>query len=191
MLARYFNLEYWFYRIYLLLQAVYDYLTFFPRTLLEPTIRMISFVLNLLFFGLLIYSWYKTKKIRKKENDDFLAAFAVAADSKVEKAKEWQDIVDHVDSDNESQWKLALIEADKILEDLLREAQFDGEGVGERLKNAELQGGLKSLQDAWEAHKIRNKIAHEQGFILTKREARVAIESYKKVFEELEFFSVS
>jgi hypothetical protein len=142
---------------------------------------------SILFFGWLLYSLYKMKKLREKEEADFLSAFAIATDPKVDEAEEWLDIIDHIDSENESQWKLALIDADKILENLLRENGYDGDGVGARLKTAELQGGIKSLQDAWEAHKIRNRIAHETGFVLTKREARRAVELYKKTFEELGF----
>lgn len=142
---------------------------------------------SLLFFGWLIYSLYKMRKLRQKEKDQFMTSFAIANDPKVDEAEEWLDIMGHIDSENESQWKLALIDADKILENLLRENGYDGDGVGGRLKTAELQGGIKSLQDAWEAHKIRNRIAHETGFVLTKREARRALELYKKTFEELGF----
>ncbi len=147
-------------------------------------------VLSVLAFYLLLfllYSLYRHKQVEEREQERFLSSFIVTADPKTEQQEEWQDILDHVDSENESQWKLALIDADKILEDLLKKNGFDGDGVGERLKNAEGKGGLKSLQDAWEAHKIRNRIAHEAGFELTKREARRAVELYKKVFEELGF----
>lgn len=186
-MVRYLNLEYWFYQIYLLLRAVYNFATSGPDELPLMMLMTLSLIFSILFLWLMIYSWYKTLLIRRKEKDDFMAAFAAATDPKVEHSTEWQDILDHVDGENESEWKLALIEADKILENLLRENGYDGVSIGERLKAAEGVGGLKSLQDAWTAHKIRNRIAHETGFVLTKREARIAIESYKKVFEELHF----
>lgn len=147
----------------------------------------IYITLSLIFFGILFYSLYKLWLIRKKEEEEFLSSFVVATDPRLESVEEWQDIMNHIDSDNESQWKLALIDADKILENLLREHGYDGDGVGGRLKSAEMQGGVRSLQDAWEAHKIRNKIAHESGFVLTKRDARKAVELYKRVFEDLGF----
>ena len=188
MFINYLNLEYWFYQIYLLGQSISRYLESTPIAMTGPVFRVMSFSLSILFFCLLAYSWWKTRLIRKKEDKEFLAGFEGRSDKKSGKSQEWQDILSHVDSPNESQWKLALIDADKILENLLRGAGYDGDGIGERLKTAEKKGGLKTLQDAWEAHKIRNKIAHESGFILTKRETTIAIESYKKVFEDLEFF---
>lgn len=178
------------------LYALYSYSTF-PVLIFFLIFGLISYFLiktfgifiafTLVFLCWMFYSLYKTAGLKKKEEEDFMAGFVVAEDPKSEEAEEWQDIIDHIDSDNESQWKLALIDADKILENLLRENGYGGEGVGDGLKTAELQGGIKSLQDAWEAHKIRNRIAHEAGFVLTKREARRAVELYKKVFEELGF----
>ncbi len=188
MSVKYLNLEYWFFQIYLLTQWIYDSLAFGPQILSWLFFKIVCLILGLLFLYLFFYSVYKTKKIRDKEKEEFMAQFTLAADPKTLKSEEWQDILDHIGSENESQWKLALIDADKILENLLREAGFSGEGVGEMLKKAEAEGRLRSLQDAWQAHKIRNRIAHEVGFVLTKREAKVAVESYKKAFEELGFF---
>lgn len=188
MWVKYLNLDYWFYQIYLLLGAVYYYLVEVPQTLYSGVYNIILLFFSFTVFIWLVYSWYKTRLIRRKEQEVFLAGFITAADPKTEKQEEWQDIIDHADSENEAQWKLALIDADKIMENLLRENKFVGEGVGEMLKSVETEGGLKSLQDAWEAHKIRNRIAHESGFVLTKREARRAVELYKKVFAELNFF---
>ncbi len=147
------------------------------------------FFLTFIFFIWLVYSWRKTVAVRKKEREEFMASFVKAVDPKEQKSQEWQDIVGHIDTDNESQWKLAVIDADKILENLLRTTGYAGAGVGEMLKMAETQGGLRSLQDAWEAHKVRNRIAHETGFVLTKREAKRAIELYHNVFEELNFLN--
>jgi hypothetical protein len=40
------------------------------------------------------------------------------------------------------------------------------------------------LDEAWEAHRVRNQVAHEgSDFILSQREARRAVELYRKVFE--------
>ena len=59
-----------------------------------------------------------------------------------------------------------------------------GENLGERLKSVG-KDRFKSLDDAWEAHLVRNKIAHEGlKFDITKREAQRVIYLYEKVFRE-------
>lgn len=96
-----------------------------------------------------------------------------------------QDVLAHSSSSNPNDWKLAIIEADIILDDVLKEKGYVGESLGERLKSlTSIQ--LASLNDAWEAHKIRNRIAHDgSDFILTKRIAQETIVKYQRVFAEL------
>ena len=45
---------------------------------------------------------------------------------------------------------------------------------------------METLNDAWEAHKVRNRIAHDGAdFVLTKRMVDETINRYLRVFEEL------
>lgn len=94
-------------------------------------------------------------------------------------------IEQHVSSDNPNDWRLGVIEADIMLEELLEERGIPGTTIGERLKHMSSET-LRSLDDAWSAHKVRNQIAHAGGdFILTKRIAQETIARYKRVFDEL------
>ena len=64
--------------------------------------------------------------------------------------------------------------------------QLPGDGVGEKLKGIE-ESDFDHLEEAWEAHKIRNAIAHQgSDFLLTQREAKRIIRLYKSVFEEFD-----
>lgn len=97
-----------------------------------------------------------------------------------------EDVLTHSSSDNPSDWKLAIIEADIILDDLLKSRGFAGNSLGERLKSVSPQQ-LSSLNEAWEAHKIRNRIAHDGAdFVLTKRLAQETIGRYRLVFNEFD-----
>jgi hypothetical protein len=98
----------------------------------------------------------------------------------------WQLVEKHIGSENQSDWKLAILEADIMLGELLESLQLPGESIGERLKAVE-KSDFDSIEEAWEAHKIRNAIAHEgSDFLITDREAKRVISLYKKVFEEFE-----
>jgi hypothetical protein len=97
----------------------------------------------------------------------------------------WKLVLAHISSDNPSDWRLAILEADIILEETLDKAGYVGETVGDKLKNAERRP-FSSLNAAWEAHKIRNAIAHEgQGFELNQREASRTLSLFEGVFREL------
>ncbi len=76
------------------------------------------------------------------------------------------------------------MEADIILEDLLTKMGYGGDSIGEKLKKV-AKGDMKTLDEAWEAHKVRNQIAHEgSNFTLNHHEAKNVIGMYRKVFEE-------
>ncbi len=98
----------------------------------------------------------------------------------------WQLVESHINSLNQSDWKLAILEADIMLAELLESMALPGESVGEKLKAVE-QSDFTSINEAWEAHKIRNAIAHEgSDFLITEREAKRVVSLYKIVFDEFE-----
>lgn len=101
--------------------------------------------------------------------------------------RKWQRVIDHLESANPGDWKLAIIEADIILDEMLTKMGYEGGSVGERLKSVE-RSDFTTIDDAWEAHKVRNLIAHQGAdFVVTQREALRVIELYKRVFEEFFF----
>ncbi|HEY9584046.1 MAG TPA: hypothetical protein VJI33_00490 [Candidatus Paceibacterota bacterium] len=96
-------------------------------------------------------------------------------------------VVDHLNSENESDWRLAILEADLILEEMLHSMGYHGDSISEQLKGIE-RSDFHSLDQAWEGHKVRNQIAHEGGdFRITNREARRVVSLYEQVFKEFHF----
>ena len=96
----------------------------------------------------------------------------------------WQKIQDHVESINENNWKLAIIEADIMLGEVLDNLSLPGETIGDKLKAVE-RSDFTTVDLAWEAHKIRNQIAHEgSSFLLNQRETKRILSLYQAVFEE-------
>lgn len=151
---------------------------------------VISFLLAALFLVGYIYAAIRLNQLAEIQSDGLK-----------EQEKLWQqlygtrsstpsridDIAKHVDSDNPNDWKLAIIEADIELERLLDEAGHYGSTVGEKLKGARASGTLQAIDAAWDAHLVRNKIAHRGAdFILTKRLAQQTITQYRQVFAELQ-----
>lgn len=96
----------------------------------------------------------------------------------------WEEIVRHIESPHEAEWKLAVIEADKFVDDLLRQAGYPGDTMGERLMSIE-KGQFVSLEGLWEAHKIRNKLVHDVNYFLRYAEARRTIQAYEGTLKEL------
>jgi hypothetical protein len=93
----------------------------------------------------------------------------------------WAIVEDYLSADREDLWRIGILEADNLLSDTLRARGYPGQDLGEMLLNAD----FASINDAWEAHKIRNKIAHEGvAYTLTAHTAAKAFNAYKNVFLE-------
>jgi hypothetical protein len=98
--------------------------------------------------------------------------------------KKWDQIIALSESINASDWRLAIIEADIILDDLLTNLRLPGETMGDKLKAVE-QSDFNTIDLAWEAHKARNMIAHQgSDFLLNQHETRRIIALYEAVFKE-------
>lgn len=105
-------------------------------------------------------------------------------DESVVKNPRWEKVQKLVKSSNLSDWKQAIIEADIILDDMIEKMGYEGENLGERLKNIE-ESDFITLNKAWEAHKVRNKIAHSgTEYVMSRNEVDRVIDLYKDVFEE-------
>jgi hypothetical protein len=156
---------------------------------------VISFPVSLIFLIGIIVSIERLKLIRKKERAIYgvseptaqLGAQTspkVGATGSPETTNRWRKIVALADSDNQNDWKQAIIDADSILDDMLSRMSYHGDDLGSKLRGA-TKADFKTLDQAWEAHKVRNDIAHEgSNFILSKHEAKRVVNLYRQVFEE-------
>ncbi len=91
-------------------------------------------------------------------------------------SNQWRKIL------SEKNQQVAIMEADKILDLVLRKKGYKGP-LGAKLKK---HGKLFSdLDGIWKAHKLRNRIAHEINISLTPREFRAALNSFQKALNDL------
>lgn len=97
----------------------------------------------------------------------------------------WLSIEKRMKTMQEAEYKLAIIEADKLFDDLLRRMMYPGKDMGERMKNLN-EDFLPSINRVWDAHKIRNYIAHSPDYHIDYSDAERAINNYKQAFKELQ-----
>jgi hypothetical protein len=102
--------------------------------------------------------------------------------------KAWKQVKRHVHDGDDNSLRLAVIEADKILDQVLKLAGYPGEQLGERLKLMN-EEQLPNLNQIWEAHKLRNRIVHETNFSLNRATAERALTIYEQAFKDLELLS--
>ncbi len=101
--------------------------------------------------------------------------------------KQWNKIMTRLETGIESEFKLAVIEADSMLDDILRRMGFAGETLGERLEKL-TAATLPNIEQIKEAHKIRNNIIHDPDYRLPLDEARRVMGIYEQAFRDLQAF---
>jgi len=94
--------------------------------------------------------------------------------------KTWQAIKKKLESNNENDYKIAIIEADDFMDDLISRMGYDGDNFGERLANIPANH-LENIEGMKQAHEMRNQIIHDDKFSVSKEDAEMAL----KHFEEL------
>lgn len=75
-----------------------------------------------------------------------------------------------------------VLEADKVLDLALTELGYTG-SLADKLRKAGPR--FKNLQSVWEAHKLRNHLAHQTGAQVNSAEAERAVQAMKKGIDGL------
>jgi hypothetical protein len=96
----------------------------------------------------------------------------------------WNKISTMFMSPNESDWRVAVIEADSMLDEFIATLGYPGANMGERMKNMDKRF-FPTLDLAWDAHKIRNRIAHDgMNYHLSDRDKEIARKNYEYIFRD-------
>lgn len=78
---------------------------------------------------------------------------------------------------------LAVIDADKLLDEALKKRSYRGKTMGERLVAA--QHEISDNDIVWYAHKLRNRLVHEPTLRLRKNEAKNALAGFRQALKDL------
>jgi hypothetical protein len=96
---------------------------------------------------------------------------------------EWMTIEQSLLRDSESSYHMAILNADKLLDRALKEQNFKGNTMGERMKSAQKTWSNPNV--VWTAHKLRNQIAHETSVKVSYDTARRALASFKQGLKDV------
>ncbi|MDO8517945.1 MAG: hypothetical protein Q7S26_01480 [bacterium] len=187
----YLNVEYFFLRFYQFFTGVHDYSATVPdqATALLQKIGILGLVLSLLLLTLIVYFRVRTLQVEHEGLGKLEAQERAHREHAATAAKNqrWEGVVALAISPNDSDWRRAILEADSMLADLLYARGYVGDTLGEQLKGANKQQ-FTTLDLAWEAHKMRNALAHlGEAFPLSERDTKATIDQYRRVFEEFEY----
>lgn len=95
----------------------------------------------------------------------------------------WLEIENSLSRTVASSWQVAIMDADKLLDQALKDRHFKGQTMGERMKSA--SKSWRNANHVWGAHKIRNQLAHETDVKLTYETTVRALTAFKQGLKDL------
>lgn len=182
--VHYLNLQYFFRLIY---ETSLGHPNFSGLEVLIANVWLVVTVLGYLFsivlIGALMHYTTRIYQVRAAEAPLYATQTHEHLDEVTDHSR-WAHVQQLINSGHESDWRQAIIEADIMLDEILEEQGYVGASVGDKLKQVQ-PSRFHTLQDAWEAHKVRNDIAHQgSAFQLSEHVAYRTIAHYENVFRE-------
>ena len=185
--TRWLNLEYLFDQILNLLRWPWILIKKLILLLADVPIKAYFIIAGFVFIAVMAFLFFKFRQLERKIKIASIVSFKEEEKLPQDRTGKWKDIKNKINSDNVEDWKEAIIAADSILDDIFSRIGFKMDGLGEKLKNIE-PSDFASLQDVWEAYKIRSRIAREGArFEMSHEEAKSALAQYEKGLKELKY----
>jgi hypothetical protein len=124
-------------------------------------------------------SWLQYKFL-----EDVGEFFSWQAYGQRETTKQWNRIKKRIESKAESDYKLAIIDADDFLAEVLDSGKYDGKDFEESIKKA---GRLIApiLDDVLKAHETRNSIVYDSDFKISAEQAKKILDTYESAVKSI------
>ena len=135
-----------------------------------------------LFFAAIIFFLIKSNWLNFTMFD--VTAFAAFPGVRLRRTgKRWQAILARLESANEAEYKLAIMEADSMLADIFKKTSIAGDNIEAQLNNVPTTI-VPNIAILKEAHTLRNTIVTNPDYGLSQHEAKQTLEIYETAFRD-------
>jgi conjugal transfer/entry exclusion protein len=97
----------------------------------------------------------------------------------------WEKIEEKVRQGGESNYKMSLIEADKLFGRVLKELGYQEETWAKSMAKASDRFSNSTRNGVWSAHKLRNRLVHDESDELHSYQAKANLAKYRRGLKEL------
>ncbi len=95
--------------------------------------------------------------------------------------KKWREI--QALCKDKKTWPMAILGADALLSEVLKKRKINGKTTGERLVSA--QKLFSNHDSVWQAHKLRNRIAHGEQKTVKENEVKKALIAIRQALRDI------
>ncbi len=177
------------------IETILEYLTSFSDYSLPAEwlliIKIVVIIFSLILVGFIIFTLLKSSWLKLYILDDLkeVVTFNFKPFGRRKIDKDWLKIKSRIESGLNSEYKLAIIEADNMTNEILKQMGrgHDGASLGEKLEKMTV-AALSNLEELKEAHQIRNNIIHDPNYNLSLEETKKVLDIFEKTFVNLDVF---
>ena len=145
---------------------------------------MISVILFLVVFLVLL----KTQWLYRRFFEDASEFVKFKSHETSKFLKEWKKILKKQESGSEAEYKLAIIEADSLLDEVLKRMGHTEETIEEKIKTI-LSSEIKNIEELKEARKTRSSVVYDPDYELALGKTKETLKIYEEALKNLRVFS--
>lgn len=166
-------------------EGVFGYFSNVQWGMLYTTIKYLVIFLDVILLIAIVFVCMKTIEFRPKLVVEFgkEPKRGKKLDTAVLRVR-WENVLKKADSKPPESYVLAIIEADKLVDSILKQLNLPGEHMADRLERLS-SNDLKSLDRLWRAHRIRNELVHAPEYNISEFDAKEVLTTYKDFLEEI------
>jgi hypothetical protein len=167
--------------------GIQDFIYFISSSQIQDIlfpVKLIFLLCAAFFLVFVIYFMLNSSWLQYKFLEDVSEFFSWQAYGQRQLSKQWSRIEKRTESGTESDYKLAIIDADDFLAEVLDDRGYDSETFEESIQKA---GKLIApiLEDVLRAHETRNLIVYNPDYKLSIAEAKKILETYESAAKDI------
>lgn len=147
-------------------------------------LKVIFVLFSAFFLVCIVYFMINSSWLRYKFTEDSVEFFSWQSFGAREIAKQWEKIKKRLDTGVEADLKLALIEADEFLIDILEDRGYEADSFEESLKKA-ARFLAPISDDILSAHNIRNSVVYDPDFKVTREMAKNILDTFEAAINRI------
>jgi hypothetical protein len=147
-------------------------------------VKLVFIAFAFFFLALVIYFMINSSWLQYKFLEDVTEFFSWQSYGMRQISKRLNKIKNRIKSGSDAEYKLAIIEAEDFLGEILDEAGYEGENFEEIAEKAsKLLGSL--FNDVLNAHQVRNSIVYDPDYKLTAENAKKVLLVYESAINSV------
>ena len=168
----------------------YSIISYINSSALQETlfpVKVLFITVSVLFICFIIWSLYKTEWLKNYILFDIVEFLTMRPYGIKKVSRIWNQTIEKVQTNNQAEYKPAIIKINKILNDILKKSDNEGKDLEERLSKFN-EDSFPPLLQILESNKICKEMISNPNYELDIEEAKKMLKAYKEAFECLHAF---